>query len=444
VIRRSRPAVATLALLLILIGAAQLWSAQPLTSARALATGSPIASAAATSAASAPNLFHSEAGFTLTLPLGWSATARREIFNRRSFRHVVISNGPQPATNERGYLVFDDLPADHVVLELGEFSFPGSPAPDTESVFPLDWHRAEVGPDPEGRPSLVLRFQDLVRSLSLVAHFGTAATAADREAVSDLVASVRPDPIPASGPYRGNWVVVGPLASFPIGAVQHFDNPLWLPDHGFYLVRGAHTTFAHIDTAYGSMGAFKPCPIRYEASSKTFVCDATTEHWSRTGAQLGGAGLFGLGYHFVLVKDGLVLVGGASIGGGGKPIAEVDEFSDPIGPRTIATPTRSEVLDRYAQVTTAAPIERREVKLVSRDAALRSDVIRGAFIPMALDRVWVVAFRGDVRIMGGNELSGRWTLFYVDPTTGAAITMACCGPGDWPPGFDALPDLPSS
>ena len=55
--------------------------------------------------------------------------------------------------------------------------------------------------------------------------------------------------------------------------------------------------------------------------------------------------------------------------------------------------------------------------------------------------VWVVAFRGDVRIAGSTEVRGRWTVFYADPATGGAITMACCSDGDWPPGFEALPDL---
>jgi hypothetical protein len=226
--------------------------------------------------------------------------------------------------------------------------------------------------------------------------------------------------------------------------VRHFDTSQSSVG-SFFIVRGEHTIFAHLDHAYQFMGAMKPCPIRYDALSRTFACDATADRWSRTGAQLTGGGLFGLAYHTAIVKDGLVLVGGGSMGGGGRPPDEADEFADSIGTYAMASsPSRAEVLDRYSQITTTSPIERASAKLVTRNGALASDVIRGAYIRPDIDRVWVVAFTGDVRFPGGGDVHGRWALFYVDAKTGGAITMSCCGDGDWPPGFDALHDLAPS
>ncbi len=395
---------------------------------------------AGTPVPTSPRGFHSAAGFDLILAPGWTASDRTESFNRRGARLFVVSNRRQPlADPQTGLLNWTDLPADHVVLELTAFSFPGGPGPETETTFPLDWHAAQIAVGPYG-PSPMLHFQQLLRQLTLTAYYGPAASQADRDALDSLVASIRPEPIPVSGVY-GRWDVLGPLATFPIGTVRHFSTPQSSVG-GFFLVRGARTLFALIDGAYQFMGAMKPCPIRYDASGRTFVCDATGDRWSRTGAQLTGGGLFGLAYHTAMVKDGLVLVGGSSMGGGGRPPTEADEFADPIDPLLPSiAPTKQEVLARYALITTTAPIERGEAKLVTRGQALASAVIRGASIRAGIERVWIVAYRGDVRLPGSTEVHGRWAAFYVDPATGGAITMACCGDGDWPSGFDALQDV---
>ncbi|HTJ60123.1 MAG TPA: hypothetical protein VL333_02910 [Candidatus Saccharimonadales bacterium] len=387
-----------------------------------------------------PGAFHSAAGFNLIVPPGWTATDRTEMFNRRGARLLVLSNGAQPVADaQTGLLTLTDLPADHVVLELTEFSFPGGPGPQTESTFPLDWHAAQVAIGPYGLAPM-LHFQHLLQSLTLTAYSGPDAKQADRDALASVVASIRPEVIPESGVYRG-WDVLGPLATFPIGSVRHFSTPQSTVG-AFFLVRGAHTLFALIDSAYQFMGAMKPCPIRYDPSARTFVCEATGDRWSRTGAQLTGGGLFGLAYHTAMVKDGLVLVGGSSMGGGERPPAEQDEFADPVdSPLPSIAPTKADVLGRYAMITTTAPIERADAKLVTRAQALASAVIRGASIRPEIEQVWILAYRGDVRFPGSAEVHGRWATFYVDPATGGAITMACCGDGDWPAGFDALQDL---
>ena len=438
---RFGPVAVTVAVLTLAIAAMQLIASRPKdTSTEALVIASPQPVAASPEARTP--VFHSAAGFDLVLPAGWTASDRSENVNRRSTRLLVISNGLQPQASDRGLIKWSELPTDQVVVELTDFSFPGLPGAPNESAFPLDWGTAQPTLDPDGGIVLWLRFQYLLQSLTLTAHYGPAASAADRAALSGLVASIRPEPIPTSGVYR-RWDVVGPLSTFPVGAVRHFDTPQSQAG-SFFIVRGEHTIFAHLDHAYQFMGAMKPCPIRYDAISRTFACDATADRWSRTGAQLTGGGLFGLAYHVAIVKDGLVLVGGGSTGGGGRPPDEADEFADPVGtPGVAGSPTRTEVLNRYSQITTTSPIERASAKLVTRNAALASDVIRGAYIRPDIDRVWVVAFSGDVRFPSGGDVHGRWATFYVDAKTGGAITMACCGNGDWPPGFDALPDLAS-
>ncbi|HKC90228.1 MAG TPA: hypothetical protein VKE23_02760, partial [Candidatus Limnocylindria bacterium] len=346
---RLAPAVVTLVVLAAVIVAMQLAPVRaPEKQTAAVASASP-----------QPQIpvFHSAAGFDVVVPSGWTASDRSENFNRRSERLLVISNGLQPRAGDTGLINWSDLPGDNVVVELTEFSFPGLPGADTESVFPLDWTTAQPTRDPDGGVASSLRLQYLLRQLTLTAHYGPAASQADRDALGGLVASIRPQPIPASGVY-GRWDVVGPLSTFPIGAVRHFDTPQSQVG-SFFLVRGEHTIFAHIDHAYQFMGAMKPCPIHYEVQSRTFACDATADLWSRTGAQLTGGGLFGLAYHAAIVKDGLVLVGGGSTGAGERPPVEADEFPDPISaPAITAPPTKNDILGRYSQITTTSPIER--------------------------------------------------------------------------------------
>jgi hypothetical protein len=256
--------------------------------------------------------------------------------------------------------------------------------------------------------------------------------------IAGIVASITPEPIPTSGEYQG-WRVIGPLGSLPVGTVEHYSSNV--PNgYGFFLVRGSKTVFSFIDRAYRSMAAMKPCRIEYEAMSRTFVCNETSERWSRVGKQLSGPGTFGLSFHPVFVKDGLVLVGGSSNGGGLNTYDEAEEFADPIAPIATATPTKAELLDRYSRLTTTAPTIRAAAKLVPADVARSRDVGR-AYVPLEMRTVWIIAFAGDVRVPGFTDHLGSWTVFVADPESGAVISGSCCGGGDWPPGFDQLPDL---
>ncbi|HKY52189.1 MAG TPA: hypothetical protein VJP45_13110 [Candidatus Limnocylindria bacterium] len=406
----------------------------------------------APSPAASPSLtFHSKSsGFDVQLPRGWTATDESTLFGRSSVRLLVIGNRgtevpypPDPSPPPGRVPDWSRMQPDRIVLELVLSAGPGGPSREaaaTESTFPLDWGGARPIPDGSGSTAPALFFQHLLRGLMLVAHIGAAADQADVAQIPDIVASLAPEPIPARGEYRG-WEVVGPLASYPVGTVTHFGSG---PSsaYGFYLVRGAKTVFAFVDRAHLFMGAMKPCPIRYDLAARTFVCDGSGERWSRVGKQLAAPDFFGLPYRTAFVKEGLVLVGGGMGGGGRNTYDESVEFNDPIiAPLAMAPPTRTQILDRYAHITSTAPITRSSAKLVPADVIINSQVLPVSFIPAQTRTVWIIAFAGEVRMPGSANVHGHWTVFLADPLTGGVINAACCGAGDWPDGFDRLPDL---
>jgi hypothetical protein len=453
---RWRGALVTTALLMGVIAFASVRPGVPPVTERAppQPSASPSASSAPAAAIGPFYTYHSAtAGFDVRLPRGWTADDRTTLVNRRTVRLLVIGNQgtslPAPSGNQTPLPGqppdWTQLASEQIVLELLELAGPGGPSVDaaaTESSFPLDWSNARQMADGQGSvaTALSLSFQHMLRPLTLTARIGTSAPASDVADIADIVVSLRPEPIPTGGEYRG-WRVIGPLMSFQIGAVMHFDSSVERA-YGFYFVRGARTMFAFLDSAYLFMGAMKPCPIRYEAASRTFVCDATSERWSRVGKQLTGAGSFGLAYHTMFVKDGLVFIGGGAGGGGRNTYDETAEFSEQSAPPVMTGAlTKAEILDRYSRLTSTTPTVRAAAKLVSSDAATISQVVRGSFIPTDTRTVWVVAFAGDVKLPGSATSHGRWSVFIADPRTGGVITAACCGEGDWPPGFDQLPDL---
>ena len=416
----------------------------------------PSASASASSAPLATiapfYVYHSTtAGFDVRLPRGWTADDRTTLVNRRTVRLLVIGNQgtslPAPPGNQTplpGQAPdWTQLATDRIVLELTTFSGPGGPSTDaayTESSFPLDWSNARPIADGQGNVATArsVSFQHMLHRLTLIARIGSSAPPSDVAEIAGIVASLTPEPIPTGGEYRG-WRVVGPLASLPVGTVEYFGSAAQ-GGYGFFVVRGSKTVFAFIDRAYQFMAAMKPCRIRYEASSRTFVCDDTSERWSRVGKQLSGPGTFGLPFHSVFVKDGIVLVGGGSNMSSRNTYDEAAEFTDPIAPTVTATPTKAELLDRYSRLTATTPMIRAAAKLVPADVA-RSRQVGRAYVPLEMRTVWILAFAGDVRSPGSAEPHGRWAVFVADPESGAVVSATCCGEGDWPPGFDQLPDL---
>jgi hypothetical protein len=446
---RWRGALATTVLLVAVIAAVSVRPVSPATErAHPQPSASPSASASAL-ATTAPfsTYFASNVRLELRLPRGWTAEEQNALINRRTVRLIVIGNQgtnlPAPAGNQTPLPGrtpdWTQLASDRIVLELTTFSGPVGPSAATESAFPLDWSNARPIADGQGNvaAAFALSFQTMLRPFTITARIGTGAAPSDIAEIAGIVASIRPEPIPTFGEY-GGWRIIGPLASVPIGTVEHYTSN----GYGFYVVRGTKTVFSFIDRAYQFMAAMKPCPIRYEAMSRTFVCDATGERWSRVGKQLSGSGSFPLPFHPVFVKDGMVLVGGSRAITSRNTYDEAEEFADPIAPIVTATPTKAEILDRYSRLTTTAPTTRAAAKLVPADVARSRDVVRGAFIPPETRTVWIIAFAGEVRPPGfADNPPGRWTAFMADPLTGAVMSASCCGDGDWPPGFDLLPDL---
>jgi hypothetical protein len=393
--------------------------------------------------------YHStSAGFDVRLPRGWAAVDSSVLFSRRSVRLLVVGNrgAPVPPSANTTPLPgqvpdWTQLATDQIVLELSMLAGPGGPSADTESSFPLDWSNARPIADGQGNvgAAMSLTFQHLARPLSLVARIGTHAPPSDVAEIAGIVASLTPEPIPTQGEYRG-WRVIGPLASLPVGSVRHFPST---PSHayGFHVVRGAKTVFAFLDRAYLFMAGIKPAPIRYDAATRTFICDDTGESWSRVGKQLTGPGHFGLAFHSTFVKDGIVLVGGGSGASSRNDHDEAAEFSDPIGPvATSGSITKAEILRRYSRITGTTPTVRAAAKLVPTSVAMVSEVVRSVVLSADIPTVWIMAFAGDVR-PGVGDAVGKWMVFVADPRTGSLLTTRCCGEGDWPPGFDRLPDL---
>ena len=440
---RWRGAIGTVVWLAFAIGVSFL-AGKPVPSAVTQPSTQPASSTATAAPPPRPGEYHSiGAGFYLQVPPGWTAAEGPGLVDGRTMRLVVVGSRGADMPRSANPLGADwsRIPTDSIYLELQYFGFPGSPPVDGETVFPLDWSNARAGGMQGDFNVSRLAFQHLLQPLTLVAYVGKDAPAADIAEIRAVVSSLRPEPIPAQGAYRG-WTVVGRADALPIGAVSHFESIAFPNADGFFVVRGAKTLFAYVDHAYVMFGATRPCAIKYESASRTFVCDATDDRWSRVGKLLtagDGWAVFGLAWHPAIVKDGLILVGGRTTGGGFPQRDEAAEFNDPAPAVVPSGPIdRRAILDRYTKLTSTTPTTRSAAKLVTADALIGSGIMPG--LALTTSPLWVIAFSGDVRISSGGESLGRWTLFVADARSGGIITASCCGAGDWPPGFDALPD----
>jgi len=166
----------------------------------------------------ASNGFHSStAGLDLTLPEAWFARDGVEMINRRQYRYFVLGKGgTDVAPTVQGNADWTQVPGDRIRLELQAIALPFVGSVENESQFPLEWTAARPMP-PQGEFSVkTLSFQNLLRQFTLIAHLGTQAAASDVAELGVIVASIRPEPVPPSGEYRG-WTVLGPLDLFPIG-----------------------------------------------------------------------------------------------------------------------------------------------------------------------------------------------------------------------------------
>jgi hypothetical protein len=393
----------------------------------------------------ARNVLHSSEGFDLEIPSGWLGKVDDRQTNRSVMRRLLAGNHGLEAP-ELVPSAWPSVPTDRVIVELVEYFGPPGvlQKTSTESAFPLDWQKAQDLRSDGAFAVRSLTFRHLGRALGFIAHIGPDAPAADVVRIPALVASLRPEPIPSSGIYRG-WRVIGPVDSFALGSVTHFD-AIAPNRYGFFLARGKETIFAHLDQAFVFNGGFMDCPVQYDPSTKTFVCGRSGDRWSRVGKLLtaqtpAGSDPFGLAYHEVLIKEGFLLVGGGM--SGGRIIEdEAFEFGDRVNLPSRSPFTRPEIIARLESIAAVAPIQRTAAKLVPSDA-LGSALFPGLTLPPG--RVWVVAFSGVVHSPQGDPSAsmGNWVVFVADPTGGGVITAMCCDGADWPAAFDALTDLGS-
>jgi hypothetical protein len=401
-------------------------------------------SASSPIAAAGRNLLRSSEGFDLEIPEGWLGRVDNLQTNRSVRRLVLLGNRGLEAPSQIPS-TWPSVPTDRVIVELVEYI--GGPPPiqpktATEFGFPLEWQKAqELRPDGTFAVRSLI-FSHVGRRLGFTVHIGPDAPAPDVARIAPLVASLRPEPIPTSGFYR-SWRVIGPLDSFAVGSVTHFDAVA--PNvYGFYLARGQNTIFAHTDRAFVFNGGFMNCPAAYDSSTKTFLCARSGDRWSRVGKLLTaptptGSDPFGLAYQEVLIKDGLLLVGGG-MSGGRISEDEVVEFGDRAALPTRTVPfTRAEIVARLATITSVDPLERTVAKLVASDS-LGTTLFPG--LSLGSGPVWVVAFAGPVHTPQSQTSGsmGNWALFVADPVAGGVIAAMCCAGDTWPAAFDSLPD----
>ena len=391
----------------------------------------------------ARDVLHSSEGFDLEIPPGWLGKVDDRQTNRSVMRRLLVGNRGLEAP-ELVPAAWPSVPTDRVIVELVEYF--GPPAvlqkTSTESAFPLDWQTAKDLRSDGAFAVRSLTFRHVGRALGFIVHIGPDAPAADVARLPALVASLRPESIPSSGVYRG-WRVIGPVDSFALGSVTHFDAITPNP-YGFFLARGKATIFAHMDRAFIFSGGFMGCSVEYDTPTKTFLCARSGDRWSRVGKLMtaqspAGSDLFGLAYQEVLIKDGLLLVGGG-MSSGRISEDEVVEFGDRAAlPMRTVPFTRAEIVARLATITSVAPLERTVAKLVASDS-LGITLFPG--LSLQSGPVWVVAFAGPVHTPQ-NQTSGsmgNWALFVADPVGGGVIAAMCCAGDTWPTAFDSLPD----
>src|SRR5712691_10711580 len=147
---------------------------------------------------------------------------------------------------------------------------------------------------------------------------------------------------------------------------------------------GEQRTSSRSSTMRSSSWRRARVPAEIRERLATFVGDTSGDRWSRVGKQLlTEASWFGLAFHSVFAKDGLILVGGSGNGGSRDTYEEAVEFQDPVPPRIRGSDrvSRGEIVDRYSKLTSAGPIIRSEARLVPADALARSGFVRGALAP---------------------------------------------------------------
>ena len=402
-----------------------------------VAVARPSATAAQTTAARTPSptlvLLPGErdvhaSAFHFAVPQAWAGSQVPKTVDRATLRYAwAASRGAEPPDPSASWA---PVPGDTVVIELWEQVSPPEGAEVRDTPVPTSWSAAERSTR-DGFEVRRVRFRYALHPFVLVAHIGRDATPADRAAIDRTLASLTPDPVPDTGAYL-DLFVVGTVADVAVGAVKHVDVGVPPAKFGMFVARGTRSLFAYWDEALVGYGPLRPCALRYDVP--TFVCDRTGDRWTRVGTPLTLDVQFALAWAPVTVIDGLILIK-PSRNTGPLDRSEVAEFGGGVVSVPSAPATRDDIVARTKGLSSAGGDA--AAKLVSGADLARSGLLPGLQPP---DRLWLGLSSGEIRLQGSNDLLGRWSLLAFD-LNGKLLGASCCGPGDRPPGFDALPDL---
>jgi hypothetical protein len=244
------------------------------------------------------------AALLVPVPLGWHAEIAPEPHPLRGFNHASLSKG--------GVTLW-------LRMSAGPGSYPlrGESMPDP---FPLDWGRATMTRTDLATHTKFLGVPFLTISSLLFAEIPDGSDPRIDDEIAAIVRGVTPEPVPAQGRYR-EWRAVGRASDFGPGSVTRIAHSArsgsWRPPDvsAFYVVRGATSIRALIDSA--DIDFERRCRVGYDPASELFRCEDLDVRWTKHGVPLDGQQA--LPHYLVAILDGVVLVGGAWIGGSLSP-----------------------------------------------------------------------------------------------------------------------------
>jgi hypothetical protein len=264
---------------------------------------------------------------TLTVPVGWSVSESSEAPAGRAvgIRAAQIANQPVDAYSTRqafpGQLDWARVPADAVIVEVRDICGGDLCATAAiETTFPLHWTASQPLSDLIGQSAIpgfearALTFRYFLEGHVIIAYVGAQASGADRALVENVVASIAPTALPATGVLHASWLGIGAFAALPV------DQPTFgkLPappttGSGYYVVRHGSGTLAHPMTYQTSLGVF--CDLAWDPTSGTFSCPGRAERWDRFGRATQGTSS-DLDQFATLTKNGNVYIDFATLNGG--------------------------------------------------------------------------------------------------------------------------------
>jgi hypothetical protein len=247
-----------------------------------------------------------------------------DVSARWDIRGVTISNfGLSVVPFNEGIEPLRSFPANGVAFMVWTFEGgPVGPLPTSEASFPLDpsgFHRVDRFAGGAEPAPMHLAFGARGRLYTAAIWIGPDADPADREAIREVVRSLRFDPL-VPGTIAGQFYVLGPASHFAHGSVTRIDETDLPTEHGsfsdpapFFVVRGP-------GGFYGVLGRHllpdqSECELEFDPEPFEFVCPVNGARWNHLGqlvddptGEVGGADRDLLILPTVVTDDGLLLV----------------------------------------------------------------------------------------------------------------------------------------